>query len=47
MLIKEEEALQYCLKLHILPRSVNDVNLTTAIEKQMYNIMKDITLLPN
>ena len=45
--IKEEEALRYCLKHHILPRSVNDISVKTAIEKQIYYIKKDITLLPN
>ena len=43
----EEEALRYCMKHHILPRSVNDINVRTAIEKQIYYIKKDITLLPN
>ena len=45
--IKEEEALRYGLKHHILPRSVNDISVKTAIEKQIYYLKKDITLLPN
>ena len=43
----KEEALRYGLKHHILPRSVNDISVKTAIEKQIYDIKKDITLLPN
>ena len=34
-------------KYRILPRSINDVSVKTAIEKQIYYIKKDITLLPN
>ena len=45
--IKEEEALRYGLKHHILPRSVNDISVKTAIEKQIYYLKKYITLLPN
>ena len=43
--IKEEEALRCGLKHHILPRSVNDISVKTAIEKQIYYIKKDIALL--
>ena len=42
--IKEEEALRCGL---ILPRSINDTSVKTAIEKQIYCIKKDATLLPN
>ena len=45
--IKEEEALRYDLKHHILSRSVNDISVKITIEKQIYYIMKDITLFPN
>ena len=45
--IKEEEALRYGLKHPMLPRSVNDIGMKTAIDKQIYYIKKDITLLPN
>ena len=43
----KEEALRYGTKHHILPRAVNDISVKTAIEKQIYYIEKDITLLSN
>ena len=45
--IKEEEALRYGFKHHILPRAVNDISVKTAIEKQICYIKKHITLLPD
>ena len=50
--IKEEEALWYGLKNHILPRSVNDIGVKTAIEtgilyKERHYIITKLTYWSN